>query len=489
MWLLTAKTLDTKEFIGSSTPLYALLSHTWGNEEVSFQDVQNLETTRKKKGFAKIQKCCNQALAEGLEWVWIDTCCIDKSSSVELSEAINSMWAWYRDSCVCYAFLEDVSPMAPFLNPTEFENARWFKRGWCLQELIAPAKLEFYASDWSEMGTKLGLRLQLQQITGIPTDVLLGVKPLPLLYGEGSRAFLRLQEQILAKTADYSLLLWTRERLGVRAEEPDYENLLDYRQLRRRTPYEWDPPLMTARGLRVHLYSRQGDSETAYIIWTGFMSSVAGGRSHVCVRLWPSTTGGFQAFGRASIGIWKAAICSVDEKTFQEEFELTTMYLKTEVDDEQQVRLPPSVGKSYGGLDIQVNVANHAHQGLTVGPEGMANGFSLRRPKYVMFDPTGSSLAAQTRLFIGTRGPLGTTEYVTVIIAVDRHSYQVDMVPPDSETVPLGGAQLSDRGARTFPSGGAMLYLALKDGAENRQQRYMILVEKPGLKKGCMSCT
>jgi len=105
MRLLNATTLEMKEFIGAGIPKYAILSHTWGEEEVSLLAMQDLEKARTMKGFAKIQKCCGQALADGLDWVWVDTCCIDKTSSAELSEAINSMWAWYRDAFVCYAFL------------------------------------------------------------------------------------------------------------------------------------------------------------------------------------------------------------------------------------------------------------------------------------------------------------------------------------------------------------------------------------------------
>ncbi|KAK1757052.1 heterokaryon incompatibility protein-domain-containing protein [Echria macrotheca] len=265
MRLIHADTFEMKEFIGSGTPPYAILSHTWGDDEVSFHAMQSTwdkaaqapselatqevwDNAMKTKGFMKIVNSCKQARLDGIEWVWVDTCCIDKTSSAELSEAINSMWAWYRDAWVCYAFLEDVPPLAPLLAPEEFASARWFTRGWCLQELIAPSKLEFYASDWTEMGTKSSLKQQLEGITGIPADALVGRKALsdynvaqrmswaagrkttrledeaycllgifdinmPLLYGEGTHAFSRLQEQILMKTGDYSILLWTIPRL------------------------------------------------------------------------------------------------------------------------------------------------------------------------------------------------------------------------------------------------------------------------------------
>lgn len=111
MRLINSKSLEMEEFIGRGIPPfgygippYAILSHTWGKEEVTFQDMQGSEA-QNKAGFSKILSCCEQAKRDGLEWVWIDTCCIDKTSSTELSEAINSMFAWYEESAVCYAFL------------------------------------------------------------------------------------------------------------------------------------------------------------------------------------------------------------------------------------------------------------------------------------------------------------------------------------------------------------------------------------------------
>ncbi|KAK4032864.1 vegetative incompatibility protein-like protein HET-E-1 [Parachaetomium inaequale] len=96
MRLLNAKTLELSHFVGDIPP-YAILSHTWGAEE---------------------------ALMDTLEWVWVDTCCIDKTSSAELSEAINSMYAWYRDSEVCYVYLEDVSASRCGFPENEFRDAR-----------------------------------------------------------------------------------------------------------------------------------------------------------------------------------------------------------------------------------------------------------------------------------------------------------------------------------------------------------------------------
>ena len=233
MRLLNTYTLKLREFAAKKAPLYAILSHTWEEEEVTFQDIQHLPTARKRKGFDKVQKCCEQAIRDGFGWVWIDTCCIDKSSSTELSEAINSMFQWYKNSTVCYAYLTDVKYQFPDIDEFEFKNCRWFTRGWTLQELIAPLTIEFYASDWSEIGTKLTLEDWIASRTGIPPHILLSDSPssctvaqrmswasdrvttrvedmaycllgifnvnIPLLYGEGDRAFIRLQEEICEK--------------------------------------------------------------------------------------------------------------------------------------------------------------------------------------------------------------------------------------------------------------------------------------------------
>jgi Heterokaryon incompatibility protein (HET) len=110
MRLLNTATLNLHEFIGDKIPPYAILSHTWGEEEVSLQEMQSGEATGidvQKAGYQKIKKCCKTGAADGYEYVWIDTCCIDKTSSAELSEAINSMFRWYKMAEVCYAFLSD----------------------------------------------------------------------------------------------------------------------------------------------------------------------------------------------------------------------------------------------------------------------------------------------------------------------------------------------------------------------------------------------
>lgn len=147
MWLLQTETLTLEEFFDRVVPQYAILSHTWESEEVSFCELQDLNKAREKRGFVKIEYTCQQARLDGYKYAWIDTCCIDKSSSAELQEAINSMFVWYRSARVCYVYLCDlpgsfVKPVELVHSPDvshdpswaqEFAGAKWFTRGWTLQ--------------------------------------------------------------------------------------------------------------------------------------------------------------------------------------------------------------------------------------------------------------------------------------------------------------------------------------------------------------------
>ncbi|KAK0714059.1 hypothetical protein B0T26DRAFT_742493 [Lasiosphaeria miniovina] len=196
-------------------PRYAILSHTWGDEEVTFQDLQTPAGTS-MKGFRKILACCKQARKDGIKW--------------------------YFRAAVYYTLLEDVPSRNPHFPEAEFREARWFTRGWCLQELIAPDNVEFYSANWTDIGTKWSLQPLITEITGITENALrfrhledysaaqkmswastrettrdedlaycllsiFGID-MPLLYGEGRNAFLRLQKEIPAQNEDYSLL-WT----------------------------------------------------------------------------------------------------------------------------------------------------------------------------------------------------------------------------------------------------------------------------------------
>ena len=231
-----------KEFIREDTPPYGILSHTWGADvdEITLKDL--VEGTAKGKiGYGKLLFCAKQAATDGLQWVWIDTCSIDKTSSAELSEAINSMYRWYNTSTKCYVYLSDVSfDNAEQTEQSEinekawessFRKSRWFSRGWTLQELLAPKSVEFFSREGMRLGDRRSLGPQICEITGIdhralqttplyefPVDErmswagarkttreedmaysLLGIFDvnMPLLYGEGrKKALTRLYREI-----------------------------------------------------------------------------------------------------------------------------------------------------------------------------------------------------------------------------------------------------------------------------------------------------
>ncbi|KAJ2971485.1 hypothetical protein NUW58_g9406 [Xylaria curta] len=245
MRLLNTSTHKLSEFFGNQIPKYAILSHTWGQEEIEYRDLAGGNFTQ-NQGFFKLDQCCRQAFSSGYTYVWIDTCCIDKSSSAELTEAINSMCHWYQNAQVCYAFLEDVGGGDPYEDDSEFRRSRWFTRGWTLQELLFPQVVEFYDKSWKkiEFRTSPNARSRLlSEITNIDPlaleDVcyafslpaatriswasnrnttriedmaycLLGLLQvnLPLLYGEGDRAFVRLQREVISASRDTSILAW-----------------------------------------------------------------------------------------------------------------------------------------------------------------------------------------------------------------------------------------------------------------------------------------
>lgn len=247
------------EFFGENTPRYAILSHTWGadHEEITYKDMME-DTYSNKLGFRKIQFCAKQASKDDLSFFWVDTCCIDKSSSAELSEAINSMFAWYRDSAKCYVYLPDVSAGSSHQTwSIAFQQSRWFTRGWTLQELIAPASVEFFSVEGQRLGDKGSMVQELHKITGIRVDALLRSPPMhdfsveermswlgkrntkreedlaysllgifdvymPLIYGEGrKKAFARLKREISAQTIDDRTVLRTQEPFSTVPFSPD----------------------------------------------------------------------------------------------------------------------------------------------------------------------------------------------------------------------------------------------------------------------------
>ena len=293
MRLLNTSTIQFREFHGNQIPYYAILSHTWGAEEVSFDEMQDGKG-KDKAGYKKIADCCALAASDGWDYVWIDTCCINKSSSAELTEAINSMFQWYRKAQVCYAYLADVpSGWKSYhtVNPA-VRRSRWFTRGWTLQELLAPATVIFLNESWVEIGTKSSFSELISSATGIARsdmanfrDANVAVKMswaanrettrtediayclmglfgvnMPLLYGEGRNAFIRLQLEILKMSDDETIFAWegeTASNPGLLALSPaSFRNCESIR----RTIFDKERPeySMTNKGLRMGLLLWKG---------------------------------------------------------------------------------------------------------------------------------------------------------------------------------------------------------------------------------------
>ncbi|KAK7742099.1 hypothetical protein SLS53_004685 [Cytospora paraplurivora] len=259
MWLINTTTLGLEQVVDEQQCQFVILSHTWmPGGEVTFQDMEDMEDINNvastKPGFEKITRTCEIARRNNYKYAWIDTCCIDKTSSAELSEAINSMFRWYQKAEICYVFLSDFDPLPSkeaskktedlnwdSLVEEKLGGCTWFTRGWTLQELIAPENMDFFDREWNLLGQKSKLVMPLSRITHIDESILrdssmlhtipvarrmswaagrettrtediayclLGIFDInmPMLYGEGPKAFMRLQQHIASETADLSLL-------------------------------------------------------------------------------------------------------------------------------------------------------------------------------------------------------------------------------------------------------------------------------------------
>ncbi|EJF60428.1 HET-domain-containing protein [Dichomitus squalens LYAD-421 SS1] len=232
MWLLRTYRAELVHFPRNfdADGGYAILSHTWDQKgEQTFQEIRG---------------CCRLAEKHGFRWAWADSCCIDKTSSSELSESINSMFRWYSDAEECYAYLADVPSGSDLHAPdSAFRKSRWHTRGWTLQELIASTSVPFYSCDCEELGNRADLAELLREITGLPRDIftraarpsqysvcermcwasqrqttqledeaycLMGLfdVSMPTNYGGGEKAFLRLQYKIMRRDPDLSLFAW-----------------------------------------------------------------------------------------------------------------------------------------------------------------------------------------------------------------------------------------------------------------------------------------
>ncbi|ENI10913.1 hypothetical protein COCC4DRAFT_67830 [Bipolaris maydis ATCC 48331] len=277
--------LSLVERLPDDLPPYAILSHTWGpsNEEVTYQDLLDGKG-KEKVGYRKLILCGRQAAQDGFQYFWVDTCCIDKTSSAELSEAINSMYSWYQLAEVCYAYLADIGAK------DSFTTSKWFTRGWTLQELLAPEGVKFFDKNWSLLGTRAGLQEEISERTRIPVSVLSQAEPIerfsaaqrmswaaerkttriediaycllgifninmPLIYGEGENAFIRLQEEILKISDDQSIFAWrsTDDRGGCLATSPasfrNSGNIVQCTTL----DSSYDPVILSGKGVHLNV--------------------------------------------------------------------------------------------------------------------------------------------------------------------------------------------------------------------------------------------
>lgn len=348
---------------------YAILSHRWfddPNSEVLFADLSEIDESAigpvknsqyagsdpsVKAGFAKVQGAALQALNDGYEYIWVDTCCIDKNSSAELSEAINSMFNWYRNSGICYVYLADC---AYYDSVTEtgrisFLTSKWWTRGWTLQELLAPSDLIFFTLAWTEIGRKDSPYLApfISEVSGIEINVLNGTIPLkfvsiaqrmswaakritsrtediaysligifavnmPLLYGEGERAFLRLQYEIMKDSDDETIFAWKEEVVASNRSPKNahvFHGLLaahpsafseSYNIVQLHSDEAVLPHNMTNSGLAIS-FPLQNNGESSYIAWLRCVSLDF--EEKIGIHLVKTTPGGFQ-YARVRSNEW-----------------------------------------------------------------------------------------------------------------------------------------------------------------------------------------
>ena len=254
MRLLNTSTYELSEDAPAPSAGYAILSHRWDGPEITFQTLSPADLRNRNKDtpqLNKIRGACAKAKQQDHQWLWDDTCCINKTNAVEEAKSINSMFEWYSDATVCYAYLSDVdsSQRQMFKSQKAGRKAdglesEWFERGWTLQELLAPQRMEFYDFKWRFMGTKVDLADDLQRVTGINKNYLLDSSlihtasvaarmswmagrmtgyvediaysmlgifgiTMTLQYGEGKQAFMRLQKTLMETSPDESIFAWT----------------------------------------------------------------------------------------------------------------------------------------------------------------------------------------------------------------------------------------------------------------------------------------
>lgn len=236
--LINVQSLELESF-DRQPPRYAILSHRWNKDEIDHNDINNAQATSHKPGWEKLKRFCELAQSLGYSHAWLDTCCIDKASTAELSRSIRSMYQWYAQSDTCIAYLGDIAR-----GQHDFQCSKWFERGWTLQELIAPDRVDFYDSQWTLLGSRTDLMAAISERTRIPPAVLgkrLDIQECSVAqrmswaagrdttepedrayslvglfnvscvvqYGEGEEnAFLSLQKEIIKEYSDESIFAW-----------------------------------------------------------------------------------------------------------------------------------------------------------------------------------------------------------------------------------------------------------------------------------------
>lgn len=320
MRLLNKITLELETFLSDSIPPYIILSHRWQGSETNLQEFlvqRHLPRAQQSPGTAKVVRFCAQVANHHEEYVWVDTCCIDKTSSAELQEAINSMYKWYEHAHMCYVLLDDV--LLTDVNETypaaeasvgrdgkkydSFERSLWFTRGWTLQELLAPTEQFFVDADWKPIGSRKNLSPRIEAITGIRpvcfgssfeirnTPVakrmswlsgrrtsraedlaycMLGIFDvnITMLYGEGKKAFTRLQREIVQTINDESIFLWRMPGKvagttgPILAPSPACFAVCQSLDIKISKFFDREPYQMTTRGLEIELFGKRHEAFT-----------------------------------------------------------------------------------------------------------------------------------------------------------------------------------------------------------------------------------
>jgi hypothetical protein len=376
MRLINVETYQLSEFFGDDIPPYAILSHRWGRDEVNFEQMSSsLAAAEQMRGFQKIMYCAAQTKYDGLDWCWVDTCCIDKRSSSELSEAINSMYQWYQQAVCCYAYLEDAAKS----RRQNFIQSKWFKRGWTLQELIAPQDLTFYDCSWLKLGEKKDHADLISQHCGIDKEILRGTAPvdsasiaqrmqwassrqtsrvediayclmgifdinMPLLYGEGRKAFTRLQEEIIKRSTDQSIFTWidpTASRTTLRglfARSPsEFQNGLAIQHV---PDVVVQPFAMTNRGLHITLPLQALEDRHEYLALLGCRSSTS--RKNLVLRL--------RRLEDCFVRVDPDTLYEIDGPSFQNFLE--ALYVP------EKIGMHLSVGRRTAGIKLNIQAAS-----------------------------------------------------------------------------------------------------------------------------------